>query len=90
MPIDIFYLCTIIKGDCMGLSFGEKLKNLREDKDLNQTELGTILHMTQRKLSYIETGKCEPSLEDVRRICLFFGISSDYFLGLPNNLSYPK
>ena len=40
----------------MKLSFGEKVRNLREDKDLNQTQLGKAVGMTQRKLSYIECG----------------------------------
>ena len=41
------------------MKLGEKIKNLREDLDLNQTELGKNVNMTQRKISYIECGKCE-------------------------------
>lgn len=74
----------------MKLTFGEKLKNLREDRDLTQGELGNALQMTQRKISYIENNKCEPSLDDIRRICLYFGISADYLLGLPKDLNFPK
>lgn len=67
----------------MELSFGEKIRNLREDADLNQTQLGEAVHMTQRKVSYIECGKYEPSLEDIVALCRFFQVSSDYLLGLP-------
>lgn len=74
----------------MEMTFGEKLRNLREEQELNQTELGKRLGMTQRKLSYLECGKCEPSIDDLRAICVFFKISSDYILGLPENLKYPK
>ena len=74
----------------MKLSFGEKVRNLREDKDLNQTQLGKAVGMTQRKLSYIECGKYEPSMEDVRLLCKFFHVSADYLLGFPQNLPYPK
>ena len=49
----------------MELSFGEKIRNLREDADLNQTQLGEAVQMTQRKISYIECGKYEPNLEDI-------------------------
>lgn len=74
----------------MKLTFGEKLRNLREEKELNQTELGKKLGITQRKLSYLECGRCEPSISDIKAICMFFGISADYLLGLPNGLDYIK
>lgn len=66
----------------MTLSFGEKIRNLREDTDLNQTQLAKAVNMTQRKISYIECGKYEPSLEDVVALCRFFNVSADYLLGL--------
>lgn len=66
----------------MKLSFGEKVRNLREDKDLNQTQLANKINMTQRKISYIECGKCEPSIDDIISFCKFFKVSSDYLLGL--------
>lgn len=66
----------------MKLSFGEKIRNLREDADLNQTQLGDAVHMTQRKISYIECGKYEPSMDDIIAFCRFFNVSSDYLLGI--------
>ena len=68
----------------MKLSFGEKIRNLREDADLNQTQLGKALGMTQRKISYIECGKYEPNIDDIIALCNFFKVSSDYLLGLKN------
>ena len=68
----------------MKLSFGEKIRNLREDADLNQTELGKAVCMTQRKISYIECGKYEPNIDDIIALCKFFNVSSDYLLGLKN------
>ena len=41
-------------------TFGEKVRSLREDADLTQTDLGKKLNMTQRKVSYLECGKYEP------------------------------
>ena len=66
----------------MILSFGEKMKNLREDHDLTQGQLGEKLNMTQRKISYIENDKYEPSIDDIKTICTFFNVSADYMLGL--------
>lgn len=74
----------------MELKFGEKIKAFREDLDMNQTELGKMVNMTQRKISYIECGKCEPSIEDIKSFCNFFGVSADYLLGLKKGLEYPE
>lgn len=68
----------------MKLSFGKKVRNLREDAELNQTELGKAVHMTQRKISYIECGKYEPSVDDIIALCHYFKISADYLLGIPD------
>ena len=67
----------------MKLSLGEKIRNLREDQDLNQTQLGNALNMTQRKISYIECGRSEPSVDDIIAFCHFFRVSADYLLGIP-------
>lgn len=67
------------------MSFGEKLRNLREDADINQTQLGVALGITQRKISYIECGKYEPSIDDIIAICRYFNVSSDYMLGLSDS-----
>lgn len=47
------------------MSFGEKIRAFREDLDMNQTELGKAVNMTQRKISYIECGKYSPSIDDI-------------------------
>lgn len=65
------------------MTFGEALRELRQDRGLTQEQLGKILNATQRKISYLETDKNEPSLEDLKQLCLFFEVSADYFLGLP-------
>lgn len=69
----------------MKLSFGEKIRNLREDADLNQGQLGHAVNMTQRKVSYLECGKCEPSVDDIVALCHYFKVSADYLLGITEN-----
>ena len=56
----------------MEMTFAEKLRLLREEKELNQTELGRAVNMTQRKISYLENGKYETSLperDDFAAVC---------------------
>ena len=74
----------------MELTFGEKIRLLREEKELNQTELGEAVGMTQRKISYLECGRYEPSFDDLRALCKYFQVSADYLLGFPKNLPYPR
>lgn len=66
-------------------SFGERVRGLREDKDMNQTQLAVILNTTQKKISRIETGENEPNLQDIRTLCTYFNVSADYLLGLTDN-----
>lgn len=66
----------------MEMTFGEKLRGLREDADLTQTQLGQALHVTQRKISYLERDTYEPTIQDIVAICRFFDVSADYLLGL--------
>lgn len=74
----------------MILGFGEKIKILREENNLSQTELGKKLHITQRKVSYIECGKYEPSIDDIKAFCEYFQVSSDYLMGIKKGLKYPE
>ena len=72
------------------MEFHEIIRGMREDKDLNQTQLGKMLGMNQMKISRMETGNAEPALNDIRALCLFYNVSADYLLGLPEDLPYPK
>lgn len=68
------------------------LRELREDTEpkQTQTEVGMKCGITQRKLSFIENGTTEPNMQDLKALCLHYGVSADYILGLPDNLKYPK
>ena len=66
----------------MKLTFGEKVRDLRENMNLNQTQLGEAVNMTQRKISYIERGTYEPGIDDIVALCKFFKVSADYLLGI--------
>lgn len=62
--------------------FSERIRALREDRDLNQTDMAEILGTNQRKISRFETGDCEPNIEDIKNYCIYFNISADFLLGL--------
>lgn len=62
--------------------FSERIRALREDHDLNQTQMAQILGTNQRKVSRMETGENEPNLNDIAAYCACFDVSADYLLGL--------
>lgn len=73
----------------MELTFGEKIRLLREERELKQAELGKAVNMTQCKISYPENDKYEPSMEDIKSLCRYFNASADYLLDFPRPLPYP-
>ena len=60
----------------------ERLKALREDADMNQTQMGKIMHVSQRTISYWEQGAREPEYACLIKYCEYFNVSADYILGL--------
>ena len=72
------------------MAFNQKFKQLRLSKlpPLTQTDLANVLGMTQRKISFLETGVTEPSLKDLQAICLYFNVSADYLIDLPEAMPY--
>lgn len=68
----------------------ERLRGMREDRDLNQTQIGDALHMSQRKISYIEKGETKLTADEIIAFCRLYNVSADYLLGLPEDMPYPK
>ena len=66
------------------LVFCERLKELRESKDLSLRQLASALGVSAIAVSRWETGQRTPSIEQLLKIANFFGVSSDYLIGLEN------
>ena len=61
-----------------------RIKDLRIDHDLTQTEVATAIGITQRKYSYIETGTQLVTEDILISLSQFYGVSVDYILRLTN------
>lgn len=57
------------------------MKSLREDNDLTQAELGKLINKSQQGYNHIETGRAELKIEDLIKLCDFYNVSADYFIG---------
>ncbi len=59
-----------------------RIKDLREDRDLTQTQVAKAIGITQRKYSYIETGTQQLTDEILVKLAKFYDVSVDYILKL--------
>lgn len=64
------------------MNFGEKIRNAREDRDLSQADVAKQIPMNQSNYSKIERGMQEPSMDQLRRICLILKLDPAYLLSL--------
>ena len=58
------------------------MRSLREDKDLTQKDVAKIINKSQQGYSHIEVGRSELKIDDLIRLCRFYGVTADYFIGL--------
>lgn len=71
-------------------NYNEIIKELREDKDLKQEDIANILKTSRSYYGQYERGLRPLPIEHLKTLCLFYNVSADYILGLPENLPYPK
>ena len=68
-----------------------RIKNLREDNDLTQKQLGDILNISQVAYSYYELGRRSIPLELLSQLADFYQTSVDYLLYRTDEIKpYPK
>ena len=58
------------------------MRALREDRDLKQREVAAVINKSQQGYSHIEDGRAELKIDDLIKLCKFYGVSADYFVGL--------
>ena len=61
--------------------FNEKLRQLRIENNLSQSEVANKLGLTRNAIGNYETGIREPSIEILKKICDLFDVSADYLIG---------
>ena len=71
------------------MNYRERIKNVREDHDLTQAQVGKLLDKSQQGYNHIEMGRAELKIDDLSRLCKFYDLSADYLIGLTDNpISY--
>ncbi len=68
-----------------------RIRDLREDKDLTQHEIAKILNISQQQYSRYENELCEMTYDQLITLAKYYHTSIDYILYLTDERkSYPK
>ena len=64
------------------MQYYQRMRDLREDADLNQKKLGEVLQTTQSYYAQYENGKREMPFSRAIELAKFYNVSLDYLAGL--------
>ena len=60
--------------------FGDRLKELRKERNLTQEEISEICQVAKQTISNWENNITQPPFEIVKRLAQYFGVTIDYLL----------
>ncbi len=66
----------------MNADIGTRIKNLRENMDLKQTQIASLLHISQQNYSRYENGQREMPISILVGLAELFDVSVDYLVGV--------
>ncbi len=64
------------------MDYRTRLRNIREDRDWTQAQVGKVINKSQQGYNHIEAGRAELKIDDLILLCLFYKVSADYIIGL--------
>ncbi len=64
------------------IKIGEKIKELRKAQDVTQEKLADYLNISYQAVSKWENGLALPDITLIPALSNFFGVTSDYLLGI--------
>ena len=69
----------------------ERLRDIREDRDLKQSDIAKLLNVSQQTYSRYENDEISIDKESLMKLALFYNTSVDYLLELTDERKpYPK
>ena len=71
-----------MRGETLRLDYRRRIRNVREDRDYTQEQIGKLLHKSQQGYNHIEAGRAELKIEDLIILCRFYDLSADDLIGL--------
>lgn len=68
----------------------QRLRDLREDRDITQAQIAELLNEHTTQYQRWERGESEMPAHIIKALCIYYNVSADYILGLPENMPFPK
>lgn len=65
--------------------YGQRIRELRNERNLTQTELAKLLNTTQKSISKYEIESIDISTETLKRLCQIFNVTADYIIGISDD-----
>lgn len=82
----ILYCCWV-----MEMKYVDRIRALREDKDLSQTDVARLLNIGQKTYSDYELGKTRIPLDSMLILAKYYNVSMDYLCGTSDRKTvYPR
>ena len=70
------------------MDYAQRIRGLREDKDLTQAQIAQLLNTTKNQVGKYERGEQEMPIKHLITLSTFYKVSTDYILGMPEGLPY--
>ena len=64
------------------MDYRKRIRDVREDRDLTQAQIGALMNKSQQGYNHIEAGRAELKIEDLITLCRYYNLSADYLIGL--------
>ncbi|MBM6410807.1 helix-turn-helix transcriptional regulator [Lacticaseibacillus paracasei] len=72
------------------MSFGERLKELRNEKKMTQSDIGKIINVSKASVSLYEKNERTPDQDSIKKLASYFNVSTDFLLGVTDVRSKPE
>ena len=69
------------------MEYVKRIRDLREDRDKTQQEIADVLGTSQTMYARYERGANELPIRHLIALCRYYGVSSDYILGLKDTMN---
>lgn len=68
------------------MSFSQRLKDLRIEKNVTQQQVGDFLGVGRATIAGYETKDKHPDFDKLNLLAQFFNVTTDYLIGVPNSV----
>ncbi len=66
------------------MKYTQRIRSLREDRDLKQSEIADLINVGQKTYSDYELGKTRIPIDSIIKLAKFYNVSMDYICGVSN------